>query len=59
MVRLGELADSSLNFTVRVWVEAADYWTVYFDILENVKEAFDKNEISIPFPQMDVHLDKN
>ena len=58
-VRLGELGDSSLNFTVRVWAKAADYWKVHFDLIENVKEQFDQNNISIPFPQMDVHLDKN
>ncbi len=39
MVRLGELGDSSLNFTVRVWVEAADYWTVYFDIFRKRKRS--------------------
>ena len=55
-IRLGELADSSLNFTVRVWSNTADYWTVFFDVTEQVKEEFDKNGINIPFPQMDVHL---
>ncbi len=59
-VRLAEHADSSLNFTVRVWIEntTENYWTVYFDLIDQVKTAFDKNDISIPFPQMDVHLDK-
>lgn len=55
-VRLGKLNDSSLDFTVRVWVKTADYWTVHFDLIETVKEEFDKNEINIPFPQMDVHI---
>ncbi|MBW6515044.1 MAG: mechanosensitive ion channel [Candidatus Cloacimonetes bacterium] len=55
-IRLGELADSSLNFTVRAWANTEDYWTVFFDVTEQVKEEFDKNNISIPFPQMDVHV---
>lgn len=53
---VAELADSSVNFKVRVWVNAADYWGVYFDMQERVKKAFDKNGVSIPFPQMDVHM---
>jgi len=57
-VRIGELADSSVNFTVRVWVDAANYWKVHFDMIENVKTEFDKNKISIPYPQTDVHLYK-
>ncbi|MHC4737315.1 MAG: mechanosensitive ion channel family protein [Planctomycetota bacterium] len=51
-----ELADSSVNFVVRPWVKAADYWDVYFDTTENVKLALDKNGITIPFPQRDVHM---
>jgi small conductance mechanosensitive channel len=51
-----ELADSSVNFAVRPWVKTSDYWTVRADILEKVKLAFDNNNISIPFPQRDVHL---
>jgi small conductance mechanosensitive channel len=57
-VAVAELADSSVNFNVRPWVNAADYWTVRADVIEQVKTAFDENGISIPFPQMDVHLDK-
>ncbi len=57
-VAVGELADSSVNFIVRPWVNAADYWPVKLDFTENVKLAFDENDISIPFPQMDVHLNK-
>jgi small conductance mechanosensitive channel len=53
---LSELADSSVNFTVRVWVNAADYWGVYFDMMEKVKLTFDAEGISIPFPQQDVHM---
>lgn len=57
-IRLAEHADSSLNFTVRLWCKTDDYWTVYFDVIDQVKTIFDENNISIPFPQMDVHLDK-
>jgi len=53
---VSELADSSVNFVVRTWVNAPDYWGVFFDMTENVKKAFDKNGISIPFPQSDVHV---
>ncbi len=55
-VVLSELADSSVNFTVRVWANASDYWGIYFDMQENVKKAFDAKNIEIPFPQRDVHL---
>ena len=51
-----ELADSSVNFAVRPWVVAADYWPVYFHLLERVKREFDAQGVSIPFPQTDVHL---
>lgn len=57
-VAVSELADSSVNFVVRVWVKSADYWGVYFDTIETVKLTFDEKGISIPYPQMDVHLDK-
>lgn len=53
---LSELADSSVNFTVRLWVNTADYWGVYFDMHEAVKKSFDQQGISIPFPQQDVHM---
>ena len=55
-IAIGELADSSVNFTVRVWADAADYWGIHFDLIESVKKTFDKEGISIPFPQTDVHL---
>lgn len=55
---VGELADSSVNFNVRPWVKSGDYWDVYFELTETVKVTFDQEGISIPFPQMDVHLDK-
>ena len=58
VVRLHELADSSVNFVCRPWVKTADYWTVYWDVTRAVKERFDAENISIPFPQQDVHLYK-
>lgn len=55
-ILLGELADSSVNFIMRVWVKSGDYWPFKFDTTEKVKIEFDKQGISIPFPQRDVHL---
>ena len=55
-VMVSELADSSVNFTVRPWAASEDYWNVYFDLHERIKLALDANNISIPFPQADVHL---
>lgn len=55
-VAVSELGDSSVNFVVRPWVKTSDYWTTRFDIIEKVKLTFDKEGISIPFPQRDVHL---
>lgn len=52
---IGNLGDSSVDITVRVWVNTPDYWAVYFDTTEKVKASFDKENISIPFPQMDIH----
>lgn len=57
-VAVSELADSSVNFVVRPWVNSADYWPTYFDLMENIKIALDDANITIPFPQMDVHLHK-
>ena len=57
-VRLTEQADSALKFAMRVWVAQKDYWPVNFDLKEEVLEAFRVNDIRIPFPQVDVHLDK-
>ena len=51
-----ELADSSVNFVVRPWTKVGDYWGVYMDATENIKKAFDREGISIPYPQQDVHL---
>lgn len=55
-IRLNEMAASSLNFVVRAWTTNANYWPVYFDLMENFKRGLDANNIGIPFPQMDVHL---
>lgn len=55
-ILLGELADSSVNFIMRVWVKSGDYWPFNFETIEKVKIEFDKEGISIPFPQRDVHL---
>ena len=55
-VVVSELADSSVNITARVWVNAADYWNLKFDLTEKVKSTFDKEGVSIPYPQRDVHL---
>jgi small conductance mechanosensitive channel len=55
-VAVSGLGDSSVNFVVRPWVKAADYWNVYFDLTEKIKLALDKNGITIPFPQRDVHI---
>lgn len=51
-----EHGDSSVNLVVRVWANAGDYWGIYFDMMENVKKEFDKEKISIPYPQRDIHL---
>ena len=56
VIRVNELADSSVNFVCRPWAKTSDYWTVYWDITQQVKEQFDQNSISIPFPQRDVHV---
>lgn len=58
-VKVAELADSSVNFTVRGWVKSDDYWDVFFDMNENIYTAFQKEGISIPFPQLDVHIRNN
>ncbi len=55
-IRVSEHAQSSINITTKVWVKRADYWTVYFDLLEGVKAAFDKEGITIPYNQLDVHV---
>ena len=58
-IAVAELGDSSVNFTVRAWVKAEDYWGVFFDLNRNIYDVFDKKGINIPYPQMDIHLHKN
>jgi small conductance mechanosensitive channel len=55
---VSELADSSVNLVVRVWADAANYWGIYFDLHEKVYKTFSKEGLNIPFPQMDVHVQK-
>ena len=55
-IAVSALADSSVNFVVRPWVKTSDYWGVMFDLTEAIKKRFDKDGISFPFPQQDVHL---
>lgn len=57
-VEVTALADSSVNFAVRVWVNASDYWGVYFDTNAKVYNEFNKVGLNIPYPQMDVHVHK-
>ena len=56
LIAVNELADSSVNFVVRPWVNAADYWGVYFDVTEKIKKRFDEAGLNIPYPQQDVHV---
>lgn len=55
-IAVSELGESSVNFVMRPWVKSGDFWPVKFDVTEKVKMEFDKNGISIPFPQRDVHV---
>lgn len=56
VIKVHELADSAVNFVVRPWAQTADYWDVYWDVTRKVKERFDAEGVSIPFPQRDVHI---
>lgn len=56
LVAVSELADSSVNLVVRPWCKTQDYWNVYYNTIEKIKEAMDANGIPIPFPQRDVHI---
>lgn len=55
-IAVSALADSSVNFVVRAWVKAPDYWTVFFEMNEKVYNTFNEEGLNIPFPQMDVHV---
>lgn len=59
LVRLSVHGDSALTYTARAWCKNDNYWDVKFDIIESVKEEFDKQGIEIPYPQMDVHVKKD
>ncbi|MCW9022083.1 MAG: mechanosensitive ion channel, partial [Sedimenticola sp.] len=56
VIKVHTLGESSVDFIVRPWVSTVDYWDVYWDITRKVKEQFDANEVSIPFPQRDIHI---
>lgn len=58
IIRVTEHAGSSINIACKVWVKGPDYWTVFYDMHEDVKDAFDEAGIGIPYPQMDVHFDE-
>ena len=58
-IAVSALADSSVNFAVRAWVNADDYWNVFFEMNEKVYKSFDREGLNIPFPQMDVHLHRD
>jgi small conductance mechanosensitive channel len=58
-IMVSALADSSVNFAVRAWVKSSDYWNVFFEMNEKIYNAFNKEGINIPFPQMDVHVHNN
>lgn len=59
VVAVAELADNSVNFVVRPWVNSSDYWPTHFDLMETIKIRLDEEKIGIPYPQMDVHLHKS
>ena len=56
IIRVHELADSSVNIICRPWAKSDDYWNVYWDLMQQIKERFDAVGLSIPFPQRDVHV---
>lgn len=56
IVAVAELGDSSVDLLIRTWVNTSDYWTTKWELTQQIKEAFDKEKISIPFPQRDIHL---
>ena len=58
LIAVAELADSSVNLNVRPWVRSGDYWDVKYELTEKIKITFDESGISIPYPQMDLHIDK-
>lgn len=59
IVAIANLGDSSVDVLIRPWVNTSDYWKTKWEITQQIKDAFDKNDISIPFPQRDIHLYEN
>ena len=57
-VRVSECADSALTYTVRVWCKNSDYWDVYFQVNQRVKDVFDAQGIEMTYPHLNVHLDR-
>lgn len=55
-IAVSELADSSVNIIARPWVNAGDYWNLFFEVTESIKKRFDAEGISIPYPQRDIHV---
>lgn len=58
LIKVGELADNSVNFDVKIWCKTVNYWDLYYEMFEKVKLRFDEADIGIPYPQIDIHLDK-
>ena len=58
MVAVNEMGDSAVGIVIRPWVKKEDYWDFYFAFNKKLKQTYDKEGINIPYPQMDVHLDK-
>ncbi len=58
-VRVSGYGESSVNLSTKTWCKTEDYWTLYYDIMENVREAFEQNDISIPYNHLDVHIKNN
>ena len=56
LIRVHELAASSVNFICRPWTKTSDYWSVYWDLTHRMKEAFEEAAITIPYPQQDIHI---
>ncbi|MFW6041283.1 MAG: mechanosensitive ion channel family protein [Thermoplasmatota archaeon] len=57
-VRIKSMADSAVILVVRPWVKSGDYWNTFFDLQKSLKEAYDEAGLELPYPQMDIHLDK-
>lgn len=58
-VRVGEYSDSCVNLTVRVWCNTEDYWDVYYNMIEKIRESFEEDSITIPYQRIDIHMVDN